>query len=429
MYIFLQKVESEHLAEEHQQKKKELTVQLVQIRNEADKVEKKITEFHQAYPQILILGQGLSFKHLIDELERNYEDAWETRKTILTQAAKKCLLSGKFEEFKSSLQQEIDALVNLLKDLRTTEELDINSAQRILSHSKIHPLRQSAHLYHELDKGPPPPGGFVYEKLREYDNLYEKCGVTINAKKEWEMILRNMTQNLKQLKGQLHAWHDDIENQAKSFGISQEISQLQAVQKRLQSEWIIKLCRLSQVIYGQDYQIPSQLKSLQDEHDSLMTLLGHLADKIESHRTAPPPRPPLPMMKPPKFVQPLEDTTIEEESQDLQLICRVESESGKADLIWFLNDQNVTKFSAFDENSGYCTLKMERGSTLMNHSGTYVCKAVTLGGEDVTKSVVTIRKILTPSKPAFYVPLKNQVIHLTNYFFFLCEAKHYLGVL
>ena len=114
------------------------------------------------------------------------------------------------------------------------------------------------------------------------------------------------------------------------------------------------------------------------------------------------------MMKPPKFVQPLKDTTIEAESQDLQLICRVESGSEKVDLIWFLNEQNITDYSIFDESSGYCTLKMEKGdSTSKNLSGTYVCKAVTLGGEDVTKSVVAIRK--SPTNPAFYVPLKNKV--------------------
>ena len=400
-------VEIEHLAEEHQQRKIELTANLVDLRNETQQVEKNIEEFHQFDQSgILILGQGLSFKPLIDELERNYEEAWQTGKSILTQAAKKCLLSAKFEEFKSSLQLEINALVNLLKGLRTTDdELDINAAQSVLSHSKISSLRQSAGLYHELDHS-----NFVYQKLREYDNLYEKCGVTINAKKEWETILGNMTENLSQLKEQLQSWDNDIENPANFESISQEIPQLQAAQKRLQSEWIIKLCRLSQVIYdSHEHQIPTQLKSLQDQHDSLMTLLAHLSDRAAP---APPPRPPLPLMKPPKFVQPLEDTTIEAESQDLQLICRVESGSEKVDLIWFLNEQNITDYSIFDESSGYCTLKMEKGdSTSKNLSGTYVCKAVTLGGEDVTKSVVAIRK--SPTKPAFYVPLKNKVIHIT----------------
>ena len=180
---------------------------------------------------------------------------------------------------------------------------------------------------------------------------------------------------------------------------SQVIKQLHSAQKRQQSEWIIKLCRLSQVIYGSN-EVPQKLKILQDEHETAMTLLDRVAQKIE-----PPPRPPPPPMKPPRFVKLLEDVTIDEDPTEyLHLTCQVQSDSQFPELIWTLNDHKITDNTDFDEGTGICTLKVKKTSSC---SGTYACKAVTFGGEDVTTSEVTIRKPVL-SKPAFYVPLKNQ---------------------
>ena len=275
------------------------------MKAEASKVEGEVEKFHDKFPDsIRILDKSLSFQPFIDKLEQDYTNVWENQKTILTQAGRKCMLSSKFEEFKSALQNEIRLLEIVLKDLSVEEDYpSAHNVQENLGKSDIAKLRESALSFHELDTK-----GEIFDMFSKYDNLHEKCCVKLTAKKEFEAILVEMSFKLAEMKRTLLEWQKQND-----YHVADEISKMQALLKNQQSEWIIKLCRLSQTIHGtQDGHIPIKLQKLQDEYSIINKSLSDLHEKLT--RVEAPPRPPLPAMtkvlSKPAFYVPLRNQVI-----------------------------------------------------------------------------------------------------------------------
>ena len=86
---------------------------------------------------------------------------------------------------------------------------------------------------------------------------------------------------------------------------------------------------------------------------------------------------------------------------------KIESRMTKADMSVFYNEREAV---------------LRLGNANRDLEGTYTCKAVNTAGAATSTCVLTIKEITKPatpalpekSKPAFYVPLKNQV--MTSYF-------------
>ena len=218
-------VEIEKLAEDHQHNFDNLKKVVGTLKTEASKVEVDVKNFEDKFPLIRVFVKGLSFRPYIEKLESGYENAWENRKTILTQEGKKIILSSKFEEFKSSLQDEIQVLENILNDLsREDDSIQPQKIQDILTKSNIAKLRETAVIYHELDTK-----GLIFDMFRKYDNLHEKCCVRLTARKEFEAILVEMSLKLAEMKRSLQEWqkHGD-----KVDLVANEILKMQTLLKK-----------------------------------------------------------------------------------------------------------------------------------------------------------------------------------------------------